>query len=104
MTLFERIRNDRTWKDATVAEVEWNGRPAWRLTHPSGAVAHIYKGAGSVQVRHEGAYHAAFEARERLALDQASRNPYPNTRWHAERRRTIAHFEQLSGMKMEIFP
>jgi hypothetical protein len=104
MTLFERIRNDSTWKDATVEGVEWNGRPAWRLTHPSGAVAHIYKAAGSVQVRHEGAYHAAFAAHEGLAYDQACKNPYPNIRRQKEARRAIAHFEQLSGMKMEIFP
>jgi hypothetical protein len=104
MTLFERIRNDRTWKDSTVESVEWEGRPAWRLTHPSGAVAHIYKAAGSVQVRHEGAYHAACAARAGLARDLAHRNPYPNTRRHTERRQAIAHFEQLSGMKMEIFP
>jgi hypothetical protein len=99
MTLFERIRNDRTWKDATVAEVEWNGRPAWRLTHPSGAVAHVYKAAGSVQVRHEGAYHGACFARAALALDQACGFTFRVKHDHA-----IAHFEQLSGMKMEIFP
>ena len=102
MTLFERIRNDRTWKDATVAGVEWNGRPAWRLTHPSGAVAHIYKGAGSVQVRHEGAYHAAFAAREWLLRDQA--RGFTHNAFRAKHDQAIAHFEQLSGMKMEIFP
>jgi hypothetical protein len=102
MTLFERIRNDRTWKDSTVEGVEWNGRPAWRLTHPSGAVAHVYKAAGSVQVRHENAYHGACFAHAALALDRA--RGFTHGAFSARHDQAIAHFEQLSGMKMEIFP
>jgi hypothetical protein len=96
MTRFEQIRNDRAWRGATIAEVEYVGRPAWRLTPPSGAVAYVYKGAGSVQIRHGDAYQAAIVAREQLARDPHFREK--------ERRQAIAHFEQLSGMKMEVFP
>jgi hypothetical protein len=102
MTQFERIRNDRAWRGATVEEVEWKGRPAWRLTHPQGAVAHVYKEAGSVQVRHQEAYRAARCAREGLARDQA--RGFLDPAFGDEKRKAIAHFEQLSGMKMEIFP
>ena len=102
MTQLERIRNDRTWRGATVEEVEWNGRPAWRLTHPRGAVAHVYKGAGSVQVRHQDAYRAACAAHKWLSSDL----PRVARRLDIQKeyRKAIAHFEHLSGMKMEIFP
>ena len=102
MTQLERIRNDRAWRGATVEEVEWNGRPAWRLTHTRGAVAHVYKAAGSVQVRHQDAYREACAAQRGLAWDQD--HGFLHSAFGKEKRKSIAHFEQLSGMKMEIFP
>lgn len=60
MTILEKIKNDRAWRGAAVElGMSPDGNSAYRLTHPSGAVAYVYAFAARVQVRHWDAYVAA---------------------------------------------
>jgi hypothetical protein len=97
MTMLERITNSRAWKGADVSKVEHNGRPAWKLTHRSGAVAYCYEDAACIQVRHW----AAFMEARKLADTAAVWNGIGGVpSWLAQDRdKAIARFERLSGMK-----
>jgi hypothetical protein len=93
MTKLESIIKDRVWKGATVEADELHGRPAWRITHPKGAVALVYQDAGRIQVRHWEAY------MEVVWWDQCAARA--GAAWvKEERAKAAAHFRKLSGFTM----
>lgn len=108
MTILERITSSPAWKGARVEAAELNGRPAWRIFHPSsGAVALVYQEAARVQVRHWNAYDTAIRAVEGL---KSRRFPYArpgewgfNAVETAEAAwRAIDHFKELSGFTLAV--
>jgi hypothetical protein len=51
MTMLEKIVNDRAWRGCKVRRIKHDGQPAYKLTHPGGAEAIVFKEPGDMDSR-----------------------------------------------------